>query len=43
MVRSPVHFTPTQKAPGRKGMSWKEEDWVDADAVSHWGYATAMD
>jgi hypothetical protein len=28
---------PTRKVPGRKGMSWTEEDWVDADAVSHRG------
>lgn len=26
---------PTRKAPGRKGMSWEEEDWVDQNAVSH--------
>ena len=26
---------PTRKVPGRKGMSWEEEDWVDEDAVSH--------
>ena len=26
---------PTRKVPGRKGMSWKEEDWVDADATAH--------
>ncbi|MCP4261745.1 MAG: hypothetical protein GY774_30220 [Planctomycetes bacterium] len=25
----------TRKVPGRKGMSWEEEDWVDEDAVSH--------
>lgn len=28
---------PTRKVPGRKGMSWEEEDWVDEDAVSHRG------
>jgi len=28
---------PTRKVPGRKGMSWEEEDWVDQDAVSHRG------
>ena len=22
---------PTRKVPGRKGMSWEEEDWVDED------------
>ncbi len=26
---------PTRKVPGRKGMSWEEEDWVDEDATSH--------
>ena len=26
---------PTRKAPGRKGMSWEEADWVDEDATSH--------
>jgi hypothetical protein len=26
---------PTRKVPGRKGMVWEEEDWVDEDAVSH--------
>jgi hypothetical protein len=25
----------TRKVPGRKGMVWEEEDWVDEDAVSH--------
>jgi len=28
---------PTRKVPGRKGMSWEEEDWVDDDATSHRG------
>ncbi len=28
---------PTRKVPGRKGMSWEEQDWVDEDAVSHRG------
>ena len=28
---------PTRKVPGRKGMLWEEEDWVDDDAVSHRG------
>jgi len=23
--------------PGRKGMSYTEEDWVDEDAISHRG------
>lgn len=26
---------PTRKVPGRRGMSWEEEDWVDQDAVAH--------
>ncbi len=28
---------PTRRVPGRKGMSWTEEDWVDEDATSHRG------
>lgn len=28
---------PTRKVPGRHGMVWEEEDWVDEDAVSHRG------
>jgi hypothetical protein len=28
---------PTRKVPGRKGMSWEEEDWVDEDQTSHRG------
>ena len=28
---------PTRKVPGRKGMSYTEEDWVDEDAPSHRG------
>jgi len=28
---------PTRKVPGRKGMSWMEEDWVDEDNTSHRG------
>ena len=28
---------PTRKVPGRKGMSWEEEDWVDEDVTSHRG------
>ena len=27
----------TRKVPGRRGMTWKEEDWVDEDATSHRG------
>lgn len=26
---------PMRKVPGRKGMTWVEEDWVDEEAVSH--------
>ena len=26
---------PIRKVPGRKGMVWEEEDWVDEDATSH--------
>lgn len=25
----------TRKVPGRKGMSWEEENWVDENAVAH--------
>ena len=28
---------PTRKVPGRRGMSWTEEDWVDEDATAHRG------
>ena len=28
---------PCRKVPGRKGMTWVEEDWVDEDATSHRG------
>jgi hypothetical protein len=28
---------PARKVPGRKGMVWVEEDWVDEEAVSHRG------
>jgi hypothetical protein len=28
---------PTRKVPGRRGMSWEEEDWVDEDSVRHRG------
>lgn len=27
----------TRKVPGRRGMSWEEEDWVDEDSVRHRG------
>jgi hypothetical protein len=26
-----------RRVPGRKGMTWEEEDWVDEDATSHRG------
>ena len=26
---------PTRKVPGRRGMSWEEEDWIDEDATAH--------
>ncbi len=26
---------PTRKVPGRKGMSWEEQDWIDEDATAH--------
>lgn len=26
---------PTRKVPGRKGMQWEEEDWVDEEATAH--------
>ncbi len=26
---------PTRKVPGRKGMSWEEEDWLDEQATAH--------
>lgn len=26
---------PTRKVPGRRGMSWTEEDWVDEQATAH--------
>jgi hypothetical protein len=28
---------PTRKVPGRRGMVWEEEDWVDEDATAHRG------
>jgi len=27
----------TRKVPGRKGMTWEEEDWVDEEAMAHRG------
>jgi len=26
---------PTRKVPGRRGMTWEEEDWVDEESTSH--------
>ena len=26
---------PTRRVPGRKGMTYEEENWVDEDATSH--------
>ena len=26
---------PTRKVPGRRGMTWEEEDWIDEDATAH--------
>ena len=26
---------PTRKVPGRKGMTWEEEDWIDEEATAH--------
>ncbi len=28
---------PTRKVPGRRGMSWEEENWVDEEATAHRG------
>ena len=28
---------PTRKVPGRKGMSWEEEDWIDEEVTAHRG------
>jgi len=28
---------PTRKVPGRRGMTWEEEDWVDEGETAHWG------
>lgn len=25
---------PTRKVPGRKGMSWEEQDWIDEEAIA---------
>jgi len=29
---------PTRKVPGRRGMSWEEEDWIDEEATAHRGF-----
>lgn len=29
---------PTRKVPGRRGMTWEEEDWVDEEDTSHRGF-----
>jgi hypothetical protein len=26
---------PTRKVPGRRGMTWEEEDWIDEEATAH--------
>lgn len=26
---------PTRKVPGRQGMTWEEEDWIDEEATAH--------
>lgn len=26
---------PARKVPGRRGMTWEEEDWIDQDATAH--------
>lgn len=28
---------PTRKVPGRKGLRWEEEDWVDEEATAQRG------
>jgi len=28
---------PARKVPGRRGMTWEEEDWVDEEATAHRG------
>ncbi|MFQ5844961.1 MAG: hypothetical protein ACE5JG_08235 [Planctomycetota bacterium] len=36
--RCPVYKAgPTRKVPGRRGMSYEEEDWMDEDATAHRG------
>lgn len=27
----------TRRVPGRRGMQWEEEDWVDEEATAHRG------
>jgi hypothetical protein len=26
---------PTRKVPGRRGMTWEEEDWIDEEGTAH--------
>lgn len=34
--RCPIYKPgPVRTVPGRKGMSWKEEDWIDEEATAH--------
>jgi hypothetical protein len=28
---------PARTVPGRKGMTWEEADWIDAEATAHRG------
>lgn len=28
---------PTRKVPGRRGMTWEEEDWIDVESTAHRG------
>ena len=36
-VLLPLQARPTRKVPGRHGMTYEEEDWVDQDATAHRG------
>jgi hypothetical protein len=31
------HSGPARKVPGRRGMTYTEEDWIDDEATSHRG------
>jgi len=33
----PLPAGPTRKVPGRKEMTWEEEDWIDEDTTAHRG------